>query len=488
MINKMNDKMKTTMIIFGGTGDLTHRKLIPALFQLDQNDFLSPDFSIISIGRRDMTTSEYRDDILISSKKFSSKDVDEDKFKTFSQKVSYFKLNFDQDKDYDALLEELKSRDVDNVVDNYIFYLAVSPDFFSDIVDNLEKSKIREKSSHWQRLVIEKPFGRDLESAKKLNQSISKVFDEKEIFRIDHYVAKEMIQNINMLRFQNAIFGAIWNKDHIENVQITVLEKEGVGTRGGYYDDTGALRDMVQNHLMQLLAITAMEPPKSLQADDVRNEKVKVFDALRPFTLEENSENLILGQYLGYQKEDKVADESTTETLVATKVFVDNERWQGVPFYLLTGKSLHKKTAQITIEFKKSNRYDYGGDCPPNILEIKIQPDEGITLHLNVKEPGVVDKMAMVEMDYCQSCLYLFNSPDSYEKLILDAINGDSTLFTRWDELQLTWAYMDSIMASISKKEDSFLKCYERESHGPKDLENFIDSGHKEWWYRHRAY
>ncbi len=483
-----NIKMKTTMVIFGGTGDLTHRKLIPALFQLYQQDFLSPDFSVISIGRRDLENKEYIDDLLISAKKFSSKGADEEKFKEFSKMITYFRLNFDYDKDYDALLKELNRRDVSGVEDNYIFYLAVSPDFFSDIVDNLAKSKIREKKSHWQRLVIEKPFGRDLESAQMLNQSISKVFDEKEIYRIDHYVAKEMIQNINMLRFQNAIFGAIWNRDHIENVQITVLEKEGVGTRGGYYDDTGALRDMVQNHLMQLLAITAMEPPKSLLADDIRNEKVKVFNSLRPFSLDKNSKNLILGQYYGYQKEDKVAPDSHTETLVATKVYIDNDRWEGVPFYLLTGKSLQKKTAQITIEFKNSNRYDYGQECPPNILEIKIQPDEGITLHLNVKEPGVVDKMTMVEMDYCQSCLYLFNSPDSYEKLILDAINGDSTLFTRWDELQLTWAYMDSIMASMGQTGDSNLICYEKGSNGPNELKDFIQTGHKEWWYRHRKY
>lgn len=488
MDNNTNNKTKTTIIIFGGTGDLAHRKLIPALYQLYQNDFLSPDFSVISIGRRDKNTKEYREDILTSSKKFSMKGLDEDKFHEFSQMISYFRLNFDHDKDYDKLREELESRDRQGVEDNYIFYLAVSPDFFSDIVENLEKSKIRVKHSNWQRLVIEKPFGRDLESAKKLNQSISKVFDEKEIYRIDHYVAKEMIQNINMLRFQNAIFGAIWNKEHIENIQITVLEKEGVGTRGGYYDNTGALRDMVQNHLLQLLAITAMEPPKSLKADAIRNEKVKVFDALRPFELGEEPSNLVMGQYKGYQNEDKVSDDSNTETLVAAKVYIDNNRWEGVPFYLLTGKSLEKKTAQITIEFKKSNRFDYGGECLPNILEIKIQPDEGITLHLNVKEPGVVDKMAMVEMDYCQSCLYLFNSPDSYEKLLLDAINGDSTLFTRWDELQLTWAYVDSIISAFNENESTSIEHYEPGSHGPESLKSFIDSGHKEWWYKRRDY
>ncbi len=488
MDNTNNTKTKTTIIIFGGTGDLTHRKLIPALFQLYQHDFLTPDFSVISIGRRDKDTPEYRRDILESAKRFSTKGLDEEKFEDFSKMITYFKLNFDHQGDYDKLLEELESRNVDGVEDNYIFYLAVSPDFFSDIVENLESSKIRSKKSNWQRLVIEKPFGSDLESAKKLNQSISKVFDEKDIYRIDHYVAKEMIQNINMLRFQNAIFGSIWNKDHIENVQITVLEKEGVGTRGGYYDDTGALKDMVQNHLLQLLAITAMEPPKSLKADDVRNEKVKVFSSLRPFTLGQDSKNLVMGQYKGYQEEDKVSNDSTTETLVAAKVYIDNNRWEGVPFYLLTGKALEKKTAQITIEFKRSNRYDYGEECPPNILEIKIQPDEGITLHLNVKEPGVVDKMTMVEMDYCQSCLYLFNSPDSYEKLLLDAINGDSTLFTRWDELQLTWAYVDSIISAFGKEKSENVKGYEKGSHGPEELENFIDTGHQEWWYRNRDY
>jgi len=474
------------MIIFGGTGDLTHRKLIPALYQLHINGFLPEDFSAISIGRRDKSTEEYRKDLLTSIKKFSSRNFEEESFESFSKKISYFRLNFEDKEDYDILLKELQSRDKEGISDNYMFYLAVSPNYFSEIVENLQASSIREKQSNWQRLVIEKPFGQDLDSAIKLNGSISKVFDEKDIYRIDHYVAKEMIQNINMLRFQNAIFGSIWNKDHISNVQITVLEKEGVGTRGGYYDGTGALRDMVQNHLLQLLAITAMEPPKSLDTDDVRNEKVKVFSSLRPFTSENLDEKLILAQYEGYQAEDKVDSDSTTETLVATKIFIDNDRWEGVPFYLLTGKSLKNKTAQITIEFKQSNRY--GKDSEPNILEIKIQPDEGITLHLNIKEPGVVDKISMVEMDYCQSCLYLFNSPDSYEKLLLDAISGDSTLFTRWDELQLTWKYVDSILENVNGNKKSILKSYGVGTDGPEDLSSFIDSGAHHWWYLNREY
>lgn len=479
---------RTTMIIFGGTGDLTHRKLIPALYQLHINGFLPADFSLISIGRRDKSTEEYRNDLLTSTSRFSSRSLDEVRFREFSEMISYFRLDFDNEKDYEALLEELNKRDTEGIQDNFMFYLAVSPDYFSDIVMNLKKSGIREKKSNWQRLIIEKPFGQDLRSATILNEAISKVFMEKDIYRIDHYVAKEMIQNINMLRFQNAIFGSIWNREHISNVQITVLEKEGVGTRGGYYDHTGALRDMVQNHLLQLLAITAMEPPKSLDADDVRNEKVKVFEALRDFTGEELESSLILGQYDGYQKEDKVDKDSTTETLVATRVFIDNDRWDGVPFYLLTGKALKNKTAQITIEFKQSNRYQYGINTEPNILEIKIQPDEGITLHLNVKKPGVVDKMAMVEMDYCQSCLYLFNSPDSYEKLILDAINGDSTLFTRWDELQLTWKYVDSILEHVDGEKKSLLVPYPMGSDGPEELAAFIHSGARHWWYRNREY
>jgi glucose-6-phosphate 1-dehydrogenase len=487
-IDSSTNKSKTTMVIFGGTGDLTHRKLIPAIYQLHINGFLPEDFTAISIGRRDKTTEEYREDLLSSIKRFSSRNFEEESYESFSKKITYYRLNFEDQSDYEDLRRELESRDKEGVRDSYMFYLAVSPSYFSEIVLNLKASGIREKDSLWQRLVIEKPFGQDLESAIRLNDSISSVFDEKDIYRIDHYVAKEMIQNINMLRFQNAIFGSIWNKDHISNVQITVLEKEGVGTRGGYYDGTGALRDMVQNHLLQLLAITAMEPPVSLDTDDVRNEKVKVFSSLKPFTGEHLDEKLILGQYKGYQDEEKVDPDSGTETLVATKVYIENERWEGVPFYLLTGKGLMNKTAQITIEFKQSNRYNYGKESEPNILEIKIQPDEGITLHLNIKEPGVVDKIAMVEMDYCQSCLYLFNSPDSYEKLLLDALNGDSTLFTRWDELQLTWKYVDSILENVNESRKSMLKSYEVGSNGPEDLSSFIDSGANHWWYLNREY
>lgn len=480
---------KTTMLIFGGTGDLTHRKLIPALYQLEINGFLPKDFSVISIGRRDKSSDEYRSEILESTKKFSSRNFEEESYEEFSKKVSYFKLKFEDADDYKELKNLLEQSNKDEHKENsYLFYLAVSPDYFSEIVHQLENSGIRKMDSAWQRLVIEKPFGQDLSSAEKLNASISEVFEEKDIYRIDHYVAKEMIQNTHMLRFQNAIFESIWNRHHINNVQITVLEKEGVGTRGGYYDHTGALRDMVQNHLLQLLAVTAMEPPKSLNADDVRNEKVKVFEKLVPFQPETLNEQLILGQYSGYIKEDKVSDSSQTETLVATKVYIDNERWKGVPFYLLTGKALKNKTAQITIEFKKSSLYGEEKDSEPNILEIKIQPDEGITLHLNVKKPGVVDQMAMVEMDYCQSCLYLFNSPDSYEKLILDALHGDSTLFTRWDELQLTWKYVDAIFSSLGEDRTSYLESYERESNGPESLDTFIQSGARKWWYRNREY
>lgn len=486
-LNKAN--IKTTMLIFGGTGDLTHRKLIPALYQLEINGYLPEDFSVISIGRRDKTSEDYRSEIMESTRKFSSRNFEEESYEKFSRKISYFQLRFEDSEDYIALKDLLvKNTDDSGKESSYLFYLAVSPDYFSEIVHQLEDSGIRKLESAWQRLVIEKPFGQDLESAQKLNTSISEVFEEKDIYRIDHYVAKEMIQNTHMLRFQNAIFESIWNRNHINNIQITVLEKEGVGTRGGYYDHTGALRDMVQNHLLQLLAITAMEPPKSLEADDVRNEKVKVFEKLEPFQPDIVSDQLILGQYRGYTKEDKVSENSQTETLVATKVFIDNERWKGVPFYLLTGKALKNKTAQITIEFKKSALYKSETETEPNILEIKIQPDEGITLHLNVKKPGVVDQMAMVEMDYCQSCLYLFNSPDSYEKLILDALHGDSTLFTRWDELQLTWKYVDSIFSNLKESRSSYLELYDKGSDGPDALDDFIDSGAKKWWYRNREY
>jgi len=481
-------KHPQTMVIFGGTGDLTHRKLMPALYQLEMNGYLPENFSVLSIGRRDKTEEEYREDLLASAKKFSTRNFDEESFRRFSTKVHYFKLQFETKEDYQKLKETLEASTTEENLPSYLFYLAVAPDYFKEIVHHLKESGIREIPSSAQRLIIEKPFGQDLSSATKLNTAISEVFSEKDIYRIDHYVAKEMIQNIHMLRFQNAIFESIWHKEHISNVQITVLEKEGVGTRGGYYEQTGALRDMVQNHLLQLLAITAMEPPKSLDADDVRNEKVKVFEHLRAFDKKHLEDHLILGQYEGYLQEEKVSKDSTTETLVATKIYIDNERWQGVPFYLLTGKSLKNKTAQITIEFKKSRFHDHPEDVGPNILEIKIQPDEGITLHLNVKKPGVMDQMAKVEMDYCQSCLYLFNSPDSYEKLILDAMLGDSTLFTRWDELALTWSYVDGIFSALKENPSRPLMPYTPGSHGPTPLETFIDEGSQKWWYEDRSY
>ena len=474
--------------LFGGTGDLTHRKLIPGLFQLYIDDYLPKDFSLISIGRRDKNSEDYRKEVLESTKKYSDKPIDEEKFMDFSQMIDYFRLNFNSPDEYIDLKDELYARDEEGSLRSYMFYLAVSPDYFSNIVNNLESSGIRAKESLWQRLLIEKPFGEDLKSATKLNETISSVFDEKDIFRIDHYVAKEMIQNINILRFQNSIFGSIWNKNHISNVQISVLEKEGVGTRGGYYDDTGALRDMVQNHLLQLLAITAMEPPKSLRSDDIRNEKVKIFKDLKCFEKEDLKSGLVLGQYKGYTEEDKIDPNSSTETLVGAKLFIDNERWEGVPFYLLTGKALEHKTAQVTIEFKNGNQGLYTENTKPNTLTIKIQPDEGITLKLNVKTPGVVDHMGVAEMDYCQSCIYKFNSPDSYEKLLLDAMKGDSTLFTRWDELALTWKYIDSLIYHLNSSKKYHLELYEKGSKGPESLDNFIDAGAGKWWYRERQY
>lgn len=473
-----------TMVIFGGTGDLTHRKLIPALYQLDINGFLPEGLNVISVGRKYKTTEEYRNELRESVKKYSSRSFTEELFNDLAQRVEYFTLDFDSQKDYNSLSAFLNEREKEGKPENRLFYLAVSPDYFGKIVDSCEASGIT-AGSGWRRLVIEKPFGKDLESATALNTSISRVFPEKSIYRIDHYVAKEMIQNIMMLRFQNSIFESIWNRSHIDNVQITVLEKEGVGTRGGYYDHTGALRDMVQNHLLQLLAITAMEPPKSLDPDDVRDEKVRVFQALKDCTAECTEGNVLFGQYEGYGSEDKVPHDSRTETLVAARVQIDNDRWRGVPFYLLTGKALRNKTAQVTIEFRKLASLASDIQQEPNILEIKIQPDEGITLHLSVKKPGVIDEMVQAEMDYCQSCLYLFNSPDSYEKLILDAMTGDSTRFTRWDELELTWSYIDSILRHA--KDNVTPKCYEIGSDGPDELDTFIKSGSGKWWYRNRT-
>ena len=471
------------MTIFGATGDLTHRKLIPALYQLHLQGFLAPDFQILAIGRREKTTESYRQEIRASVAKYSSRTMDEKLWSDLENRIQYFKMDF-QDPDYYTRLHEKieEKRKAKAYPLNDLFYLAVAPEHFAPIVSNLKECSLAgaKDKTGWQRLVIEKPFGKDLASACELNETITSVFPESDVYRIDHYLAKEMIQNITMLRQQNAIFEPLWNHDYIDNVQISVLEFEGVGSRGGYYDQTGALKDMVQNHLLQLVAIIAMDLPSVKGAEAVRDEKVRLLGSLHSQISSESALPVVLGQYETYRQENRVADDSRTDTFVALKLTLDNPRWQGVPFYLVTGKQMAAKAAQVTIEFKKPALADRN-DVAANLLQIGIQPREGIHLKLNTKKPTVIDEMTVAEMEYCQSCQYNFNTPDSYEKLLMDVTIGDSTRFTRWDELQLSWQLTDEIAEYCRK--NNVLESYADHSCGPQAAVDLISQDGRRWWH-----
>lgn len=471
------------MTIFGATGDLTHRKLVPALYQLHLQGFLAPDFQILAIGRREKSTESYRQELRASVSKYSSRTMDEKLWIDLENRIEYFQMDFQDQSFYIRLHDMIRDRrNTKTYPQNDLFYLAVAPDHFAPIVSNLKICGLAGKKSNsgWQRLVIEKPFGKDLASACELNDTITSVFPESDVYRIDHYLAKEMIQNITMLRQQNAIFEPLWNREYIDNIQISVLEYEGVGSRGGYYDQTGALKDMVQNHLLQLVAILAMDLPSVKGAEAVRDEKVRLLSSLHSQISSNSSLPVVLGQYETYRREDRVADNSATDTFVALKLTLDNPRWQGVPFYLVTGKQMAAKAAQVTIEFKKPAQADRD-DVAANLLQIGIQPREGIHLKLNTKKPTVIDEMTVAEMEYCQSCQYNFNTPDSYEKLLMDVTLGDSTRFTRWDELQLSWQLTDEIAEYC--RTNPVLETYVDHSCGPQAAIDLICQDGRRWWH-----
>ena len=477
------------MTIFGATGDLTHRKLMPALYQLHFQGFLPADFAVLAIGRRDKSTESFRQEIRASVAKYASRHFQEECWNSLESRIEYLQIDFQDSDCYTELADKIKQgRATGSYANSDLFYLAVAPDHFGSIVSNLDKAGLIFESAlgasasdnHWQRLVIEKPFGKDLASATELNRSITRIIPESSIFRIDHYLAKEMIQNITMLRRQNAIFEPLWNNKYIDNVQISVLESEGVGSRGGYYDRTGALKDMIQNHLLQLVAVIAMDLPSVNGAEQIRDEKVKLLSSLHAQVDHNGRLPVVLGQYNSYKTEDRVSPESVTDTFAALKLTINNKRWLGVPLYLVTGKKMADKAALVTIEFKKPEGADKDL-VAANLLQIGIQPREGIHLKLNTKKPTVIDEMDVAEMEYCQSCQYNFNTPDSYEKLLLDVMLGDSTRFTRWDELQLSWQITDEIAEYC--RNNQMLEEYEDSSCGPQGAIELMKMDGRRWWH-----
>ncbi|MFW6035146.1 MAG: glucose-6-phosphate dehydrogenase [Halothermotrichaceae bacterium] len=474
-------------IIFGGTGDLAHRKILPAFYNLTVQGLLPANLNIIAIGRRYDNEDVYCEEIYKAVKKFSRFQIKDEHWQKLRKRITYQQTDIKEEAGYKKLKKQLASNS------RKIFYLAVAPEFFDLIVQKLDKHNIVGDSNIPSRLVIEKPFGRDLKSASELNYNIREVFPENNIYRIDHYLGKEMLQNIMVIRFANLLFEPLWNHKYIDNVQIISNESAGVGDRAGYYDQAGALRDMVQNHMLQLLTLTAMEPPADMDTDSIRNEKVKILKSLKIDT-ENIKGSAVRGQYgqgkvdgkqlAGYREEENTAEKSSTETFAAMKVYVNNLRWSGVPFYIRTGKRLQQKSTEVIVEFKSNFLPSYleqFTDLQPNLLVIKIQPREGVFLQFNAKKPGNKLKIVPVKMDYCQNCQIGVNSPEAYERLVYDILRGDQTLFTRWDEVKHSWQFVDQIADAWEKVEPDFPN-YISGSTGPKAADELLERDGRKWW------
>ncbi|KUP23317.1 glucose-6-phosphate dehydrogenase [Paenibacillus sp. DMB5] len=497
--NQTLDELHTpgaVFFIFGATGDLARRKLFPAIYSLYREGKLTHDFAVIGVARRPRTQEEFREDVKESIREFCRYQVaDAAEWNDFVQHFEYKSLdinNVDGFRELSAQTELLEQKF--QIPGNRMFYLALAPELFGSVSFNLKAGGMLQGAG-WNRLVIEKPFGYNLESAEQLNEQIRQVFKEEEIYRIDHYLGKEMVQNIEVIRFANAFFEPLWNNKHIANIQITLGETVGVEERGGYYDHAGALRDMGQNHILQLLTMIAMEPPSRLLAEDIRDEKVKVLRSLRPYSSsEEVRENVVRGQYTqglykgkslpAYRQEDKVDPESNTETYFAARIFVDNFRWAGVPFYIRTGKRLPVKTTEVVVEFKGMPTNVYLGQkhkLEPNLLVIRVNPMEGIYVKINAKKPGSESEIQPLAMDFCQSCMVGINSPEAYERLLHDAARGDSTYFTRWDEVSSAWSFVDRI-AQAWKEESNDLASYPAGSWGPVEADQLLAQEGFHWW------
>jgi glucose-6-phosphate 1-dehydrogenase len=499
-----------TMVIFGATGDLTRRKLMPALYNLALERLLPHGFSVIGFSRPDITGSDSHDPLAAFRDRFKSsvnafsrrRPIEPAVWQAFADDTDWVPGEFTKPADYQALRRKLEEVDrAHGAGGNRIFYLATPPSFYPEIVRQLGAAGLvtpQDRGHAWTRIIVEKPFGRDLASAQALNQQILQVCKEEQVYRIDHYLGKETVQNILVFRFANGIFEPIWNRRYIDHVQITVAESIGVEGRGGYYEEAGALRDMVQSHILQVLALIAMEPPGAFDAEAVRNEKVKVLHAMRIIPENEVANFTVRGQYgpgwtagtqvPGYREEPAVNADSSTETFVALKVFLDNWRWADVPIYIRMGKRLPKRVSEVAIQFKSAPHSPFWRavqqPSDPNVLAMRIQPNEGISLKFAAKIPGTVMGMRSVNMDFMYDDAFDVEPPDAYERLLMDCMIGDSTLFTRRDEVETSWAFITNILNGWQEDTENSgapFPNYEAGTWGPQAADNFIERDGRRW-------
>jgi glucose-6-phosphate 1-dehydrogenase len=486
-----------TIVIFGASGDLTARKLIPALYHLAKEKQLPTDYRIVGFARREKTDESWRAELRAALDQFSrTKPVDEAVWKKFAANLFYCVGDLTDAAAYQKLEGVLNGFGSAPLRENLLFYMAISPSQFGEVVEQIHRAGLLNKEgAGWQRIVVEKPFGHDLPSAHALNRELTRYAHEPQVFRIDHYLGKETVQNILMFRFSNSIFERLWNRESVDHVQITVSEKLGVGERGGYYEEAGAIRDMVQNHMLQVLALIAMEPPVSLEAESVRDEKVKLLKSIRPLTPTDVAKQVVRGQYFagtvggearpGYRQEPKVKPDSNIETYVAMKLLIDNWRWSGVPFYLRTGKNLPQSASEVRIQFRPTPNVLFAAKCgdklDANALTLRLQPNEGISLHFNGKIPGMSLGVRPVRMHFSYNAEFGAYTPEAYERLLLEAVAGDATLFIRRDEVETAWQIVDSIRAGWEKKPLTNREFYAAGTWGPIAADDLLAQLGHEW-------